>query len=224
MLVAGSAYTKRILRGRRDEPGSIEARRQQQHDGFLYRDGYAPGPVFRWQLTTMPSSNFQIFADYSATPAVTTLFFDPVAGDSGSTPHEIGVALLPGGVASGGATSSTVSCARTTKTSDAGPPSGYPYRPNVRCWGANQLQADAVPGRSLAVVRLDTGEIIRVFGRLADFPTTDTLRIHSLVTDTPLDSPMTGTPIVYPLDVGTTATKAFVADADGTMWRFDFQP
>jgi type IV pilus assembly protein PilY1 len=32
---------------------------------------------------------------------------------------------------------------------------------------------------------------------------------------------MTGVPIVYPTDVGTDATKVFIGDADGTIWRFD---
>ena len=32
---------------------------------------------------------------------------------------------------------------------------------------------------------------------------------------------MTGTPIVFPTDVGTDATKIFVGDADGTIWSFD---
>ena len=32
---------------------------------------------------------------------------------------------------------------------------------------------------------------------------------------------MTGTPIVYPSDVGSDTTKIFIGDADGTVWRFD---
>jgi type IV pilus assembly protein PilY1 len=73
------------------------------------------------------------------------------------------------------------------------------------------------------VVRLDTGEILRVFMRIADvaaYPL-DTLNVAKRITDTALDSPMTGVPVVYPSDVGTDATKVFVGDADGTIWRFD---
>src|SRR5262249_53679378 len=52
------------------------------------------GPVLRWQLTTLPSSTYQIFGKQSSgTPAITTLFMDP--GDK--NPREIGVAILPGG-------------------------------------------------------------------------------------------------------------------------------
>jgi type IV pilus assembly protein PilY1 len=80
-----------------------------------------------------------------------------------------------------------------------------------------------VNGRSLSIVRIDTGEILRVFARLGDVPAGDTLRMASptRIIDTPLDSPMTGTPIVYPADVGGIATKVFAGDADGTIWRFD---
>ena len=81
-----------------------------------------------------------------------------------------------------------------------------------------------VNGRSRRIVRLDTGEILRVFARKTDVQTAtrrDTLLAASRITDTPLDSPMTGTPLVYPSDVGTDATKFFITDADGTIWRFD---
>ena len=32
---------------------------------------------------------------------------------------------------------------------------------------------------------------------------------------------MIGMPSVYPADVGAVATKFFIGDADGTVWRFD---
>jgi type IV pilus assembly protein PilY1 len=32
---------------------------------------------------------------------------------------------------------------------------------------------------------------------------------------------MSGTPVVYPADVGQVAQKIFIGDADGTLWRFD---
>jgi type IV pilus assembly protein PilY1 len=181
-----------------------------------------PGPVFRWQLTKMPAKNYPIFGAHSATPAIATLYMDP---NDGNGRREIGVAILPGG-ADGAPTSSAglgPSCARLPKASDSAPPSGYSYRANVRCWGSTQKSTDPVNGRSLAVVRIDTGEILQVFARKADvqnYPT-DTLLAAGRIRDTPLDSPMTGTPLVYPNDVGSDTTKVFVADADGTMWKFD---
>jgi type IV pilus assembly protein PilY1 len=178
-----------------------------------------PGPVFRWQLTTMPKGNFPYFASHGATPAITTLFFNP--GDGGGA-REIGVAILPGG--SDPAPTAQAECKRAVKTSDSQPVGTYAYRANVRCWGSTNSPTDAVSGRSLAIVRLDTGEIMQVFMRQADLSPTysgDTLLSRNRIRDTPLDSPMTGTPVVFPADVGATATKVFVSDADGTIWKFD---
>jgi type IV pilus assembly protein PilY1 len=186
-------------------------------NGVVPTDPAPPGPVFMWQLSKLPSSTYQVFGKYSARPAITTLFVDP--GD-GKGAREIGVALLPGGKDSG-PTSTTTSCARTPKSTDSAPPGDWTARSAVRCWGANQKTADPVNGRALAVVRLDTGEILRVFTRAADVPSTDPLAIKQRINDTPLDSPMTGTPIPFPVDVGTDATKVFVGDEDGTIWRFD---
>ena len=184
------------------------------------------GPVFLWQVTKMPATNGQLFGAHSGTPAITSLFMDP--GDGGGA-REIGVAILPGGQDSGPATTggNVAKCDRVGKLTDAQPADAkFAFRSSVRCWGTPPAgnaptKDDAVVGRSVAIVRLDTGEVLRVFTRLADLPAGDTLAIAKRVTDTGLDSPMTGTPVVFPSDVGTDATKAFVGDADGTIWRFD---
>ncbi len=181
-----------------------------------------PGPVFRWQITKMPVKNYPVFGAHSGSPAITTLFMDP---NDGKGAREIAVAIFPGG-ADGSPTSSAAGgppCARAAEPTDSAPLSGYAYRSNVRCWGLAQKATDHVNGRSVAVVRVDTGEILQVFARKADaqaFPG-DTLLAAGRIRDTPLDSPMTGTPLIYPNDVGSDTTKAFVADADGTIWRFD---
>lgn len=193
------------------------------------------GPVFRWQLTKIPTPTgtsttpFQFFQS-GATPAVTTLYMDP--GD-GHGKREIGVAILPGGIASTNGIAVTptapknnaAGCLRA-ETSDPSP-AAYPARTSVNCWGATGQPSDPVPGRAVSIVRLDTGEILRVFARYNtgsvynDFPATDQIVVAKRVTNVPLDSPMTGTPIVYPAEIGTDATKFFISDADGTIWRFD---
>ena len=102
--------------------------------------------------------------------------------------------------------------------------SGYTSRTAVRCWGSPAVTATPVPGRDLVIARLDTGEILRVFTRLPEVQldfTSDTLLAAGRITDVPFDSPIVGTPIVYPSDVGTDTTKIFVGDADGTLWRID---
>jgi type IV pilus assembly protein PilY1 len=196
-------------------------------NGTVPTDPPQVGPVFRWQLTKMPATNYQLFAAQSATPAITTLFMDP--GDGGGA-RDIGVAILPGGQNSGPTSSagSGSSCARATKLSDSAPPTGYAYRSAVRCWGTYSSppkSTDPVVGRSVSIVRLDTGEILRVFARKADatppYASADTLLANNRITDTPLDSPMSGTPLVFPTDVGADTTKFFIGDADGTIWKFD---
>jgi type IV pilus assembly protein PilY1 len=143
-------------------------------------------------------------------------------GDGGGA-REIGVAILPGGV--GSAPTTPTACQRWVKSTDSAPLAGYKARTSVRCWGTGKTLAytDLVPGRTVTVVRADTGEILRVFARQSDMSlyASDTVSAAGRFTDVPLDSPMTGTPLVYPNDVGTDATKFFIGDADGTMWRFD---
>jgi len=174
------------------------------------------GPQFLWQLTSMPVykglAQTELFGQHSATPAITTIYADL----DGSGPHEIGVAILPGGSDSapvGG------SCVRGAGAGNDAAPSGqFQRRGSVQCWAP---AGQPVVGRSVSIVRLDTGEVIRVFGRKADLPKAliDANRVGN--TETMLDSPMTGVPVVYPDTPGSVAQKVFIGDADGTMWRFD---
>jgi len=197
-------------------------------NGSVPSDPPPKGPVFMWQLTKMPATNAQLFGAHSATPAITSVYFDP--GD-GLGAREIGVAILPGGQNSGPTSSGggVASCGRLLpKPSDAAPVGKYMARSSVRCWGTPApgkapSTSDPVIGRSLTIARLDTGEIIRTFMRKADVPAGDTLAAANppRILDTYLDSPMTGTPVPYPSDVGSDATKVFAGDADGTIWRFD---
>jgi type IV pilus assembly protein PilY1 len=145
---------------------------------------------------------------------------------------EIGVAILPGG-SDVPKPKFLAPCDRITRTHPAQPAdSAFSFRLNVRCWSQDViadsdstpgLNAKPVAGRSLSVVRLDTGEILRTFMRKADVhPNLFTTSWYTKrVTDTPLDSPMTGQPAVYPADVGAIAQKVFIGDADGTLWRMD---
>jgi type IV pilus assembly protein PilY1 len=187
-------------------------------------------PTFRWQLSTVPSGNFPLFGQHSGTPVITTLFMDP--GD-GNGARDIGVAILPGGQTGTATTSATSgsSCERWAdlpqnagKYTDSAPIGAYTARTAVRCWGSPAVPTTAIPGRDLVIARIDTGEILRVFTRLQEVKNVyagDTLLTASRITDVPFDSPIVGTPIVYPADVGADTTKIFVGDADGTLWRID---
>jgi type IV pilus assembly protein PilY1 len=205
------------------------------------------GPHFMWQLTTadaLPVGMEQgsiggtshatnarqasLFGAVPSKPAITTLYYREPAG----APREVGVAILPGGMPAT-PPSPAIQCARrggttTTTTVDSGG-IPYPIRANVRNWddcNGAAIGTTAVPSRQVTIVRLDNGEIVRVFARNTgakpqDIPTAIPFSAAGRVTNVPLDSPMSGTPVVYPNDVGAVAQRFYIGDADGTLWRFD---
>ena len=177
-------------------------------NGNPYSASPANGPEFLWQLSE-DSSNRWLFGPSGATPLITTLFFQPPNENS---PREVAVAILPGGNADANP-SGTVP---RGNQSPAGIPSAYPVRANITAYTSN----DAMAARSLTIVRLDTGEIMRTFrpsNTLASIPS----GIQGRITVTPLDSPITGQPVAYPAIVGAIADRAYVGDRDGALWRVD---
>jgi len=195
------------------------------------------GPHFLWQLT-----DTNLFAPTSGTPAITTISVnDP---DNSGKLTEIGVAILPGGSTTAGST--TLGCPRVSyhpKITDASPPStsGYQLSAKVRQWTASGCPSATNParGRSLTVVRIDTGEVLRTFTVMNDLPASTVFPLYSVnssgslqqnnagykyqgrVTQAEFDSPISGTPVPYPSDVGAVAQRIFVGDEDGTIWRLD---
>jgi type IV pilus assembly protein PilY1 len=194
------------------------------------------GPHFMWQITdfeqqpgdpakpTRKAKNGKqmvaLFGSQSATPAITTLQIK-----KGATQYQVGVAILPGGI--DGPPVKGGSCGRAVRGNYGGfgssddlsftSPAGFKARDVVRQWGAN-CNTSPVPGRGVTIVRLDTGDIIRHFGRR----TQDVPKVLLPVTkDAPFDSPIIGTPLVYPNQIGVAAQKIYVGDADGTIWRID---
>ncbi len=199
------------------------------------------GPHFLWQLTTVDEvpgkgkgkgkglnkkkvKQYDLFGDRTGTPAITTV----VLG-TGAAAREVGVAILPGGGESAGPSAGF--CPRSIGSGPNGNQaddfssaafwdlSANPTvkrRGNVRKWAANCK--DAVASRNLLVVRLDTGEILRIFGRVGqDIPDL----VDPVGTKVPFDSPLVGTPVVYPSGPGQIGQKVFIGDADGTVWRLD---
>ncbi|MGE5786374.1 MAG: PilC/PilY family type IV pilus protein, partial [Myxococcales bacterium] len=94
-------------------------------------------------------------------------------------------------------------------------------RAQVPCYDDTASTSDraaARRARSVTIVRLDSGEIIRTFRRSAsDAPAS----IAGRVTLAPLDSPIMGQPVAYPGWTGAIADRAYVGDRDGTLWRMD---
>jgi type IV pilus assembly protein PilY1 len=218
------------------------------------------GPHFLWQVTfqnpttdltattqsaLLPATNdgsANLFAANSVTPAITTVY---VADPEDGTKREVGVAILPGGSAVGPG-STTQACPRTgaqgasgiAKVSSATPSgSAYQLSTYARMWGTSC--SAPVAGRSVTIVRLDTGEVLRSFVQLNDFGgvsntkftltggslwsknTTTNYYVAGRATEADFDSPMSGTPVPYPSDVGAIAQRIFISDQDGVIWRIN---
>lgn len=174
--------------------------------GYFALDVTDPtAPQFLWQLVSDANGN-ALFGNSSGTPLITTVF---VAPDVNSAPEEVAVAVLPGG----GAPVAASTCSRI----DATPLSvdaAHAPRSKVRCYDPAVLPR----ARSLTVVRLDTGEIMRTFRvSTSDVPAA----LSGRVTTAKFDSPVTGTPVAFPPQAGAIAQRVFVGDADGTMWTLD---
>jgi type IV pilus assembly protein PilY1 len=199
--------------------------------------GTKKGPHFLWQITDVPrdpsdtipsrrtslGDNQQfvpLFGNQTGTPAIATLQVK-----QGSAEHQLGVAVLPGGI--DGPPQATGTCPRAIAGGYGSFPAAnfdlsdslFPARTSVRNWTSTPGSCTGpVAGRGVTLVRLDNGQVLRHFGRKTqDVP----VKLRNVTTDSPFDSPMIGTPAVYPATVGTTTQKIFIGDADGAIWRID---
>ena len=133
-----------------------------------------------------------------------------VETSSGSV-EERAVAVLPGGLGSessarraafpGGCPSGATNVAnRASATTN-----GVSARAVRRCWPSGTYVSATTPrvGRSLTFLDFATGRVFRRFD------------------DTTFEAPVAGGVALFPGDVGTVATRAFVTDQDGVIWRID---
>jgi len=170
------------------------------------------GPRLLWQLTR-DNVGKNLFGRGGATPAITTLFFDPTGAN---TPREVAVAVLPGGPGGRQVPSGTGCPATDRDFASSNIPSGFSARTRVHCYDYN---GDSELGaRSLTIVRLDTGEIIRTFRQAASEVNSE---LALRVTTAEIDSPITGQPMPFPPQVGAVANRIFVGDNDGRLWKVD---
>lgn len=184
------------------------------------------GPHFLWQLTDVEKAaggaeaakvvrrtrtgeeRVALFGRDTGTPAIGMVQIKTEDGE-----RQVGVAILPGGIDGPPVPGET--CQRSPGDHPMHDKTAGDVRTHVRRWASS---CDApVPGRGVTIVRLDTGDVIRHFGRLGDTPT----RLHTRVIETGFDSPMVGVPVVYPDSIGVPTQKVFIGDADGTLWRID---
>lgn len=173
--------------------------------GFFALDVTDPvDPEFMWQLTHTPASPCRSDACEEDGGYMGLTYGRPALGQVfvrfRNELAERGVALLPGGkgVSQGGECDSfrdplTREPAHTLEGEEGA--SRLAHRTQVRCWQPE--------GRSLFVVDVATGKVIKHFDESV-FP-----------------SPIVGTPALFNGAVGAIATRAFVTDADGVIWRID---
>lgn len=161
--------------------------------------GTDDAPTFRWQLTRNESG--QPLFGTGGTPLITTVFLDALTGG----PREVAVAVLPGGDALN-ATGATTAIGEIMPTD----PAEFTTTRQVR----NYTSLEA---RSLTIVRLDTGEIIRTFR-----PTESAALFSSDVfAATVIPAPITGQPKAFPELTGAVADRIFVGDREGRLYRVD---
>ncbi|PIE06334.1 MAG: hypothetical protein CSA75_00080, partial [Sorangium cellulosum] len=192
--------------------------------------GYVRGPRFLWQLTTDEAGQ-PIFGSRSAPPSIATLYFK-MPGEAEAAEHA--VAILPGGY--GGERSDTQMQGVTFDSSNV--PVVDPrlaVRPRTHVYSpidSSDSQVRALGGaRSLTIVRLDTGEVVRTFRRgvygsspnSVDRLAPEGLYQENLITPVPFDAPLTGHVVTYPNGAGAVTDRAYVGDAEGRMWRADLR-
>lgn len=156
-------------------------------------------PTFRWQLTRN-STGVPLFGS-GGTPLITTVFLDASTGG----PREVAVAVLPGGDALNGTGSNTV--IGDVMTTD---PASFTTTRAVRNY-------TGLEARSLTIVRLDTGEVIRTFRPSGSASLFD----PNVFTATVIPAPITGQPKAFPEITGAVADRIYVGDRDGRLYRVD---
>ena len=176
--------------------------------------GATKGPRFLWQLTTTTSGKQPLFGT-GGTPTIATVNLGGV---------ETAVAILPGG--KGGSATGTGPRSDpditdpSNNTHQYDPSDSRKPRENV-----NQYAPADVAARSLTIVRLDTGEVLRSFrNSTAELSDMTSDLIDDGTNPVYLDSPITGIPAAFPAGPGMIADRVFVGDQDGVMWRVDVSP
>ena len=205
-------------------PGAVAASNADQYhtvlitgmrgggNGYIALDVTNPTiPKFLWQYTDADMGKTY------AQPAIAQAVFQ-----AGGTVKNGAIAILSGGVGTSGPSGVTGDCtngatnpsmkeasgADFTSFSDfdshAVPPvpptPDIRFRTDMRCWRST--------GRALYFIDVETGELIKKIFRDSTgkfiFP-----------------SPIVSTPSIFQSDIGTRASRAFVTDADGVIWRID---
>jgi type IV pilus assembly protein PilY1 len=188
--------------------------------GFYYAlDVTDPGsPTVLWQLAA-DAQGRPLFGRSTPRPAIATVF----VARRGQAPREIAVAILAGGEGAPPTDSKCTRPRRPRNVKHIDP--RYPPRKRLPCYPND-------PARSLTIVRLDNGEVLmRLFGRSGDDDDDDDdhgeeaegeghLR-RGRSRHAPFQAPIAGEPLAYPAGPGKVASRVYVGDAEGRLWRVD---
>jgi type IV pilus assembly protein PilY1 len=190
--------------------------------------GYTSGPRFLWQLTTDDKGN-PLFGARSTRPAVATLYFVMPGSGTGAPAAQHAVAILPGGY--GGSRSTTLTETTIYPTGSVAQMDVTHRTATAKYTPLSDTLKDKLSlagARSLSIVRLDTGEVIRTFRRSSTYDLTlanpegpKGLYDKGRVTAVPFAAPMIGNIVSYPNTPGSVADRAFIGDAEGRLWRID---
>jgi type IV pilus assembly protein PilY1 len=163
-------------------------------------------PVFRWQLTR--NAGGRALFGSGGTPLITSVFL----GDSTTIggPREVAVAVLPGG--NGAVESGSASADGEIMPAD---PSDFTTTRTVRKY--RELTDADRAARSLTIVRLDTGAVVRTFRPAFSQDLFD----DNVFTRVEIPAPISGQPKAFPDTTGSVADRIYVGDNDGRLWRVD---
>jgi type IV pilus assembly protein PilY1 len=159
------------------------------------------GPRFLWQLTR-DDVGHRLFGN-GGTPLIATIALK-VGPDVINTP----VAILPGGNLGSPGARVTLSPSSLMEVHDE---TTYHSRRDLRAYSG------AEEARSLTIVRLDTGEILRSFRVSGSAAVLDSSKVQ--IVD--ITSPIVGKPVAYPDQLTSNANRVYVGDRDGRLWRVD---
>jgi type IV pilus assembly protein PilY1 len=190
-------------------------------------------PRFLWQLSSAGREDDErraLFGEITPAAAITTLRL--------REPGRPGERMVPVAILSGGGVKTLPTGVRNRRIDPSSywdASMGHLPRNRIRDW------SDAVAARSITVVELYSGRIIMRMGGqhcastgpgcplpdLSDHPLDDSgdsiLNSDVLLPNDGdvgfFDSPITSPPMVYPAGASKVAARAYVGDADGTVWR-----
>jgi type IV pilus assembly protein PilY1 len=174
-------------------------------NGYIALDVTNPtDPKFLWQFTDPDMG--KTFAQ----PALAQATFQ----DAGGTVKNGAIAILSGGVGVSGPSGDSGDCINGATNPPMKTNGSSAFRTNSKVTGTPDIDLNRdvrcwrTTGRALYFIDVETGELIKKIFK-------DSAGRYIF------NSPIVSTPSIFQSDIGTRASRAFVTDADGVIWRID---